>query len=127
MTALRSHCLRGIKGNFKKMYQNNLYCPLKCNTENLSEDTQSHTLVCQGLRDPQDLIKVNMEYMTGSVQEQNQLVKQFSILYKRRLKKLEEQEEVSSSSLPGALFLDLSTRPQQQQGAAAVPSVQLLG
>ena len=115
LTSLRSHCLRGIKGNFKKMYQNNLYCPLKCDTVNQPEDTQSHIFLCQGLKKPQDNINVNLDLMTGSVQEQHKLVKQFFVLHKRRLKKLEEQEDISSSSRP------------QQQGAAAVPSVQLLG
>ena len=112
------------------MNQNNLCCfSLNCDIENLPEDTQSHTLLCQSLRKRQDKVIVKMEFMNGSVEEQSQLAKQFSVLYKRRLKKLEEQEEVSSSSLPGALFLDLSTRPlqQQRQGAAAVHSVQLLG
>ena len=70
-----------------------------------------------------------MDHMNGTVKEQNQLVKQFSVFYQRRLKKMEEQEEGSCPSLPGALFLDLSTPSlqQQQQGMAAVPSVQLLG
>ena len=71
LTSLRSHCLRGIKGNFKKMYQNNLYCPLKCDTVNQPEDTQSHILLCQGLKKPQDNINVNLDLMTGSVQEQH--------------------------------------------------------
>ena len=97
------------------MYQNNLYCPLKCDTVNQPEDTQSHILLCQGLNKIQEKIKVKLDFMTGSVQEQHKLVKQFFVLHKRRLKKLEEQEDISSSSRP------------QQQGAAAVPSVQLLG
>ena len=111
------------------MYQNNLCCPLNCDTENSSKDTQSYTLLCQSLKKDQGKVLVKMEFMNGSVQEQSQLAKQFSVLYKRRLKKLEEQEEVSSDSLRGALFLDLSTRllQQQQQGAAAVHSVELIG
>ena len=129
LTALRSHCLRGIKVNFKKMYKQNVNCPLNCDTEIIHEDTQSHILSCKSLQKPKDQIVVKMDQMNGTVKEQNQLVKQFSVLYQRRLKKIEEQEERSCDSLPGASFLDLSTPSlqQQQQGAAAVPSVQLLG
>ena len=32
LTTLKSHCFIGIQGNFKKMYQNNLCCPLNCDT-----------------------------------------------------------------------------------------------
>ena len=43
--ALRSHTLRGVKGNTPSIHKENMSCPLKC--DQYSEDVQEHILKCQ--------------------------------------------------------------------------------
>ena len=67
------------------------------------------------------MVKIN--FMNGSVQDQNQIEKQSKIL-----KKLEEQEEISSSSPTGALFQNLSNPPpHQQQCTTARINIYIMG
>ena len=51
LTSFRSQCTRGIRNNFRKMFQN-LNCPLKCYPENQIDD-QDHILKCQKLNTKQ--------------------------------------------------------------------------
>ena len=47
LTAIRSHCLKGIKPNFKKKLKKKLseHCPLKCGSEESHlQDTQEYLL-----------------------------------------------------------------------------------
>ena len=43
--AIRSHTLRGVKGNTPSIHKDNMSCPLKCKIN--SEDVQEHILKCQ--------------------------------------------------------------------------------
>ena len=47
LAAFRSQCVRGIRNNFKKMYGNQINCPLNCNTITPSIDTQEHLTTCK--------------------------------------------------------------------------------
>ena len=123
LRALRSKCLRGIKCNFKKMFKQCVECPLKCDIQNKHEDTQEHILSCKSLNVSINRKNVEIQFMYGTIEEQSILSKQFYILMRKQEKPLEEQDETSPSSPPGANFLDLSShQQQQQQGAAAVHS-----
>ena len=115
LTAMRSHCVRGIKANFSNFFKKQLDCPLKCNNEEPSIDTQEHILSCKSLQSSPNMEETNINYMYGTVIEQHQIAKIFCSLIKKRNKSL----EAKVSSLPGASFPDLSPRQQQQQGAAA--------
>ena len=42
LAAFRSQCAHGIRNNFKKMYGNNITCPLKFNQFNPQIDMQEH-------------------------------------------------------------------------------------
>ena len=44
--ALRSHSLRGIKGNFSSINKDNMSCPLLCD-QTKPQDDQQHILVCK--------------------------------------------------------------------------------
>ena len=65
LSSMRSNTLRTIRCNFKNLYRENLYCPLKCAPEGSSpyEDTQQHLISCntiiQKLSDCQTIIAVN--------------------------------------------------------------------
>ena len=117
LTALRSHCVRGIKSNFNKFYKNQLNCPLQCNTETPYIDTQEHTLNCSSLKKSPEATSIS--FMYGNVDKQYELAKKFSSLMRSREKILEAQVP----SLPGASIPDQSPRQQQQQGAAAGQSL----
>ena len=127
LTALRSKCIRGIKCNFKKMFKQCVECPLKCETQNKYDDTQEHILSCKSLTGLTERTNTEIQFMYGTIEEQKVISKQFCILMRKREKLMEEQDAASTSSLPGAQFLDLSSQQQQQQGAAAVHTVQLQG
>ena len=120
LTALRSNCVRGIKSNLKKLYKLCLQCPLNCESQNTPEDTQEHIFTCKTLNISTDIKTYDIKLMYGNIEEQSFISKQYCSLMRKRELLLEEQEKVSSSSLPGATFLDLSSQQQQQQGAAAV-------
>ena len=102
--ALRSHSLRGIRENFKKMYLQNTLCPL---CERFS-DSQLHILQCLVLKDIRPMVE-NVEYnhIYGTTQQQEQLVKVYEIYLGIRDELLDDP---SQQSLPG-----LYTGPQQRQ------------
>ena len=47
--ALRTRCVRGIKSNFKNMFNVCQHCPLNCSDETPEIDTQEHILQCSAL------------------------------------------------------------------------------
>ena len=130
LTALRSHCVREIRCNFKKMYNNCVQCPLKCDITNLLEDTQEHILECKSLNQNPGNTLSDINLIYGTIEQQSLIDKQFCMLMRKREKLLEEKNKAVSSSLPGASSLDHSFQQHQQQGAPAVlvnDNVQLIG
>ena len=116
LTALRSHCLKGIRHNFPKMYKMSLKCPLECNKEAPQDDTQEHILSCTKLSKG---TQMNMDLIVDQhSEEQAKVAILVSSLLRKRLKLLEDQED-SSTSLPGASFLDHNSQQQLQLGVAA--------
>ena len=120
LTALRSQCVRGIKCNFKKMYNNCVQCPLKCESKNIPEDSQEHTLNCKSLNVNTNMNSAEISHMYGTIQQQNILAKQFCTLMRKQEIIIEEQAEAPSSSLPGATSLDHSSQQHQELKAAAI-------
>ena len=112
LTALRSHCVRGIKMNFKKMFKMCLKCPLQCDSETPQDDTQDHILKCKLL---ENHLGGNINHITGNIDEQTQIAKIITKLMRKRTHLLEQIED-STSGIPGAP-LDQST----PSGAAIVP------
>ena len=56
LTAIRSHCLHGIKESLTKMQKLSEYCPLKCGIgEAQQKDAQEHFLKCKVLGDQIDI------------------------------------------------------------------------
>ena len=117
LTALRSHCLKGIKMNFQKMHKLSISCPLKCSTEEAQvEDTQEHLITCKKLNGESETNISNM--YSVNLLEQAQVAKIIGKQLRKREQILEDQED-SLHSLPGASFLDPSIQLQQQKGAAS--------
>ena len=125
LTALRSHCVRGVKTNFSHFYKDHLDCPLQCNPENPFMDTQEHILTCKILHDVPHMEETNIKYIYGTVSQQQKIAKTFCYFIKKR----EQVLESLTKCLPGASFPDLSPTQQQQQGTAAgqSPIVMQLG
>ena len=117
LTALRSHCVKGIRHNFSKMYKMSLKCPLLCNDESPQEDTQDHILKCTKLSKGTQM-NINKIY-DDDLQVQANVVKAISMLLKTRHRLIEEQEDVNHS-LPGASSLDQTL--QQQLGVSITQS-----
>ena len=116
LTALRSHCVKSIRHNFTKMYKKSLKCPLQCNHEAPQEDTQEHILSCSKLSKG---TQINIDCIVSqNIEEQANIAKLVSTLLRKRLKLLEDQDD-STTSLPGALFLDHNSQQQLQLGVAA--------
>ena len=100
MTALRSHCVRGIKHNFSKMYKQNLKCSLNCSAENVFEDTQEHVLYCKILNNSVQETPL-IHYMYGDTYQQNQLSKKFCTLMGTReyiLEPHDKEDDIMSAS-----------------------------
>ena len=115
LTALRSHCVKSIQHNFTKMYNKSLKCPLQCNHEAPQEDTQEHILSCSKLSKG---TQINIDCLVSqNIEEQANIAKLVSTLLRKGLKLLEDQDD-SSPSLPGALFLDHNSQQQLQLGVA---------
>ena len=93
LTAMRSHCVRGIKHNFPKMFKTNLNCPLNCVKETPYADTQEHVLNCSSLRQTWDKTTPSMEFMYGDIMQQVQISQKFFSLMRDRTKLLEPPEE----------------------------------
>ena len=84
LTALRSQFVRGIQCNFKKMYNNCVQCPLRCESENQPEDSQEHALKCKSLNVDTDITSTEINHMYGTIKQQSVLAKHFSILMRKR-------------------------------------------
>ena len=95
LTSFRSKCTKSIRMNFKKMYQNCLECPLKCN--NLTYDSQEHILSCTKLNDYSSSIKI--DYIYGELVDQENTAKHISNLMTKRSMLIEK-----CNSLPGAIL-----------------------
>ena len=98
--ALRSHCVRGIKHNFSKMYKQNLKCSLNCSDENVFEDTQEHVLYCKILNNSVQETPL-IHYMYGDTYQQNQLSKKFCTLMGTRehiLEPHDKEDDIMSAS-----------------------------
>ena len=76
--AIRSHTLRGIKGNTPSIHKHNMSCPLKCDTS--SEDVQEHILKCQAILNKledtelESVKNVNYNYIYGDTYQQKAAV-----------------------------------------------------
>ena len=94
--ALRSHTIRGIKYNFRQMYQQDLLCPL---CERFG-DTQDHVLDCQVLKVIQSK-EEHIEYMHiyGNIQQQIEVIQIYEAYLSLRDEILGNTD--SDSSLPG--------------------------
>ena len=93
MSALGSHCVRGVWYNFQKMYTQ-LSCLLKCDILNPKEDTQDHILKWGKLNHLSDE-SVKIEY--GNPVEQ----KKVAWLFLRAIRKRKMMLETMESSLAG--------------------------
>ena len=113
ITALRSKCVKGIKGNFPSMHKVCRHCPLKCNPEAPHMDTQEHVLVCSALGGS----TADYNFIHGEDAEQRFIGTEYSKLMQKRAQLL-EGEDLSSDSccLPGA---DPDQSTTLQGGAAA--------
>ena len=73
--AIRSHTLRGIKGNTPSIQKHNMSCPLKCDTS--SEDVQEHIPKCQAILNKLELESVKMSitiiFMETHINKKQQL------------------------------------------------------
>ena len=92
LTALRSHCIRGVRHNFSKMFKNNSKCPLNCSELTPHEDTQEHVLYCKTLNQSHEETP-NIQYMYGDVYKQHKLSQKFCTVMGTRAHLLEPQEE----------------------------------
>ena len=125
--ALRSHCLRGIRENFKQLYSQNTLCPI-CER---SIDTQSHILDCQVLQDILPLTE-NVSYtdIYGTTQSQIKLVRIYEQYIMLRDEILEDTDpQVSLPVLYTGPKRHQARRPQAQSCArdAPTPDVSLDG
>ena len=107
--------LRTIRCNFKNLYRENLYCPLKCAPEGSSphEDTQQHLISCntiiQNLSDCQTIIAVNTikyEDIYGDIYQQKAIVSLVKECLRIRNKIIEESKQSTSGR---CMSLDPST------------------
>ena len=113
MVALRSKCLKGIKGNFKHMHKVCQHCPLQCNIEEPQEDSQEHLLKCKAVGGS----NIEMDFMHASHVEQGLLAKEVLRVMTIREQLLEDRGVSDACCrLPGA-NLDQRTQP----GAATIP------
>ena len=101
--ALRSHSLRGIKGNFSSINKEDMSCPLFC--DNIKpQDDQPHILVCKKLlgqlssKDLEATTLSEYNHIYGSLEEQKSVVSTFRTLLKVRENLLEEGSTPASGS-----------------------------
>ena len=93
LTAIISHCLRGIRNNFSNFFQNNLNSPLNCNAESPNIDTQEHVLYCKSLNQTHGEQTPVMPFMYGDIKQQVRLSQKFITLMRERSHILEPQED----------------------------------
>ena len=98
LAALRSNCIRTVRMNFPKLYKNRVYCPLKCEKQNQTEDTQEHLLTCKKLNESNTYnVRISDAYACTAKQEAIAKVI-FKVIRKRSimLDQMEEKETHSS-------------------------------
>ena len=84
---LRCRSVKGIKDNFHRQYQDNLFCPFSCLR---SIDSQEHLLICPYLKKHLNheqislLEGVKYEHIFGSIDEQHSAALGFSIILRIR-------------------------------------------
>ena len=94
LAALRTHTVRGIRSNFKKLYNNNTLCPLKCSPSSPQQDTQEHLLVCSKLVNSNELTNrvISHNDIYGNVSQQKEAVVLFDEKIRKRNKLLENEQ-----------------------------------
>ena len=95
LAALRSHCIRGIKMNFKNKYKKfEQICPFACE----EDDDQNHVLTCTPILEEAkiDSVKCVLEDMDDDVAKQKALVTLFAKLLLARERLLEKEEDPST-------------------------------
>ena len=100
LTAIRTSCVKTLKGNFSNMFKVCQHCPLGCNTEAPQEDTQEHLLKCPNLG---EVSNVDYDFMHAGDVEQSLLSKEFILRMETRSRLLEEQEASQCCHLPGGI------------------------
>ena len=85
LTAFRSQCTKGIRLNFRKMYQN-LECPLNCSDLNYP-DSQEHILQCKMINP--HMLNVQFGQVYGTQYEQEEIAKALHKLVRKRNQILE--------------------------------------
>ena len=103
--ALRSHTLRGIKGNFPSYYTKDLSCPLNCE-ETKHQDSQIHLLNCVRVLAQlkgDDTGTVLYDDIYGCLDKQLAVVKLFSKLLQIRedLLKMDTSAATPTLGMPG--------------------------
>ena len=106
LTAIRSRCIREVKGNFPNMYRMCQHCPLSCSSTSPLQDTQEHVLECTILGGS----NIDINFMHAGVVEQRQLSQEFCRLMQRRSTLVEAADDTARRfcCLPGAIILDQS-------------------
>ena len=97
LAAFRPQCVKGIRNNFKKMYGNNIICPLVCDSTAI--DTQDHLISCTKLiRDIDDRKLIKIQDIYGQLEKQEVAATLLTKLIKRRNTMLDKIEDPNSSS-----------------------------
>ena len=84
---LRCRSVKGIKDNFHRQYQDNLFCPFSCLR---SIDSQEHLFICPYLKKHLNHEKISLlegvkyEHLFGSIDEQHSAALGFSIILRIR-------------------------------------------
>ena len=66
VASLRSKCVKSVKSNFGRMFQNRIHYPLLCDKESPHVDTQEHLLTCKQ-------IKYTISDVFGSLNDQENI------------------------------------------------------
>ena len=97
---LRSRTNDAFKCNFRHLYGENIYCPLKCCPESPLEDSQKHLLICSKLKiETTNVARTQIEYndIFKDVNKQKEVVTMYSELLEQKAKLIKEM----NASPPG--------------------------
>jgi exonuclease III len=93
---LRSQSVKGIRGNFSRLYKGEIQCPFECPQ---AKDTQEHIIICgpiiAKLNRRQKLKLENTKYsdLFGSVEEQYKITTLYKTLLQIRQRLLDQRQE----------------------------------
>ena len=93
---LRCESVKDVKNNFRKMYNDEVQCRLKCQNKKYS---QQHILKCHAIithlsSNQKELLKqVKYEHLFGNPKDQLKITKMFKILLRTRERLLERDQE----------------------------------